>query len=85
MTDQKQLQLDFINEGPVITKEEQKFLFQHFFRGENSKGKSGFGLGLVFIYNIISQHQGFISYHTDHKNLNTFTVIFPIKSQLDKS
>lgn len=85
ITDQKQLQLDFINEGPVITKEEQKFLFQHFFRGENSKGKSGFGLGLVFIYNIISQHQGFISYHTDHKNLNTFTVIFPIKSQLDES
>jgi signal transduction histidine kinase len=85
ITDKKQLQLDFINEGPVITKEEQKFLFQHFFRGENSKGKSGFGLGLVFIYNIISQHQGFISYHTDHKNLNTFTVIFPIKSQLDKS
>ncbi|HLV40516.1 HAMP domain-containing sensor histidine kinase [Xanthomarina sp.] len=80
ITDEKQLQVDFINEGPVITTDEQKFLFQHFFRGENSKGKSGFGLGLVFIYKIISQHQGLISYHTDHKNLNIFTVIFPFQS-----
>lgn len=78
ITNENQLQLKFLNEGPVITVEEQKYLFQHFFRGQNSKGKSGFGLGLVFIYKIISQHDGYISYHTDNKSMNTFKVSFPL-------
>ena len=80
ITGENQLQIDFINQGPIITSEEQKYLFQHFFRGENSKGKSGFGLGLVFIHKIISQHNGSISYTPDEKRLNTFSVIFPLKN-----
>lgn len=78
-TAQHQLQIDFINKGPVITAEEQKFLFQHFFRGKNSQRKSGFGLGLVFIHKIISQHEGQVSYQTDGQDLNKFSVIFPIE------
>ncbi|HZK07570.1 MAG TPA: HAMP domain-containing sensor histidine kinase [Bacteroidales bacterium] len=78
ITDKKQLQIHFINQGPIIMPEEQKFLFQHFFRGKNSQGKSGFGLGLVFVNKIISQHRGSISYHNDNMSLNTFTVIFPL-------
>lgn len=73
------LQIDFINEGPIITKEEEKYLFQHFFRGENSKGKSGFGLGLVFIYKIIRQHNGLVSYSTNGVNMNIFTITFPLR------
>ena len=80
ITGENQLQIDFINQGPIITSEEQKYLFQHFFRGENSKGKSGFGLGLVFIHKIISQHNGSISYTPDEKRLNTFSVIFPLQN-----
>ena len=80
ITGEKRLQIDFINQGPIITSEEQKYLFQHFFRGENSKGKSGFGLGLVFIHKIISQHNGSISYTPDEKRLNTFSVIFPLQN-----
>ena len=80
ITGANQLKIDFINQGPIITSEEQKYLFQHFFRGENSKGKSGFGLGLVFIHKIISQHNGSISYTPDEKRLNTFSVIFPLQN-----
>lgn len=80
ITAENQLQIDFINKGPVIAPEEQKYLFQHFFRGKNSKGKSGFGLGLVFIHKIISQHDGHVSYSTDGKHLNKFSVIFPLQN-----
>ncbi|MEO8772921.1 MAG: HAMP domain-containing sensor histidine kinase [Gelidibacter sp.] len=80
MTGENQLQIEFINTGPVITPNEQKYLFQHFFRGQNSKGKSGFGLGLVFIHKIISQHNGSIAYNTDEKSLNNFVVIFPLEN-----
>lgn len=78
ITSTSQLEVNFINQGPVITSEEQKYLFQHFFRGENSKGKSGFGLGLVFIHKIIAQHKGAISYHIKDTDLNIFKVILPL-------
>jgi len=72
------LQIDFINKGAIISKEEEKYLFQHFFRGENSMGKSGFGLGLVFVYKIVLQHGGSISYATQDANTNIFTIHFPL-------
>ncbi len=80
ITSENELQIEFINQGPIITSDEQKYLFQHFFRGKNSKGKSGFGLGLVFIHKIITQHHGSISYTTDEKNLNNFSVVFPLQN-----
>lgn len=73
------LQIDFINKGPIISKEEEKYLFQHFFRGDNSKGKSGFGLGLVFVYKIILQHGGSIAYTTDNLDQNIFTIHLPLR------
>lgn len=81
ITSSKQhLHIDFINEGEIISKEEEKFLFQHFFRGQNSKGKSGFGLGLVFIHKIILQHQGTVSYSSDSLKINKFSIVFQLPS-----
>lgn len=76
ITKNDHLQIDFINSGPIITQDEQKYLFQHFFRGENSKGQSGFGLGLVFIHKIIEQHQGKVTYSSIGENRNIFSLIF---------
>ncbi len=72
------LQLEFINSGEILTDEEKPFIFQHFFRGENSRGKRGFGLGLVFIHKILTMHHGTIVYSAVDSRHNTFCVTLPL-------
>jgi len=62
---QDQFYMEIKNDGPVLTKAEQGLLFNYFFRGENSKSKGGFGLGLVMVHKIIQLHKGSITYHTE--------------------
>lgn len=71
-----ELSLDVINSGKTISDQEKQFLFQHFFRGENSKEHRGFGLGLVLINKIITLHLARITY-SSNGNINVFTLGFP--------
>jgi signal transduction histidine kinase len=71
------LTLVFKNEGSILNKQETNYLFQHFFRGGNSKGKKGFGLGLVFVSKIITMHGGTVTYESDSKKINQFTITIP--------
>ncbi|RXK49640.1 sensor histidine kinase [Aquirufa rosea] len=74
-----ELKILFCNEGQAISASEVPFLFQHFFRGSNSQGKRGFGLGLVLVNKIIQLHGGKIDYHVDTQSRNVFTLHFPEK------
>lgn len=66
------------NTGSIIQLSERKFLFNYFFRGDNSKGKRGFGLGLVMVQKIVSLHHGKILYISPDDNTNIFRVSFPL-------
>ena len=79
------LNISISNAGTIIGKEEEKYLFNHFFRGENSRGKTGFGLGLVLTQRIIAFANGSILYHSEGGNLNIFVVSFPLKTQAKDS
>jgi len=81
-TDRGSLRVDFINHGATLTEKERQFMFQHFFRGENSKGKSGFGLGLVFINKILKLYGGEVSYDNSGIDINTFTISLPLSENL---
>jgi two-component system sensor histidine kinase ArlS len=72
------LLLRFSNDGEIIPVAERLKLFTHFFRGDNSKEKKGFGLGLVLVQRIISLHNGEISYCVSEDGKNYFIVGFPI-------
>ncbi|MBS1537676.1 MAG: HAMP domain-containing histidine kinase [Bacteroidetes bacterium] len=71
------IRIEFQNHGKNISQAEQEYLFQHFFRGENSKGKRGFGLGLVLVSRIIELHHGQIHYQTPEPGNNLFIVELP--------
>lgn len=76
------LNINFENRGPVITEDEKQFLFQHFFRGESSKGKKGFGLGLVLIHKIMQLHGGNITYTSLDDTINIFSISLPISQNV---
>ncbi len=78
----EKLMVGFENTGPVISEAENQYLFQHFFRGESSKGKKGFGLGLVFVHKIVALHGGQISYTSKHNDTNIFTISLPIPAHV---
>ncbi len=71
----------FDNTGKQLSTHEQERLFIPFFRGENSKNKKGFGLGLSIVQRIITLHKGSISYKSIENNINRFTVFFPFELQ----
>lgn len=76
---QKKLQIECSNNGQIINEQEQKMLFTHFFRGENSAGKRGSGLGLVIAQRIFAMHQAQVFYHFSDKTINIFTIVFSPK------
>jgi two-component system sensor histidine kinase ArlS len=74
----KDVHINIVNDGPVIAPDEQAKLFKHSFRGKNSTGLKGFGLGLVLAHRIVSIHKGTLVYTIDGQHHNCFTLLLPI-------
>lgn len=71
--------IDVKNEGIGISEEEKPYIFQRFFRGEESEKKEGgFGIGLYGAKKIITEHNGNISFTSDKGHGATFTVTLPV-------
>jgi two-component system, OmpR family, sensor histidine kinase ArlS len=77
-SENNELKIQIINAGKPISTEEKKFLFNHFFRGKNSEGKVGFGLGLVLTKKIVELNSATITYSNPVPNINVFELNFPI-------
>ncbi|WP_433811255.1 ATP-binding protein [Flavobacterium johnsoniae] len=68
--------ISILNTGKTLSESEQKNLFEPFMRGENSKGTSGFGLGLRIVNRILKLHKFHITYTTPEDNVNLFQLFF---------
>lgn len=75
-TDHYHLIVSVSNTGETLNEEEQRNLFQPFMRGQNSKGTSGFGLGLRIVQRILTLHKANITYSTPDINTNLFQLFF---------
>ncbi len=80
---QNGLSVAFMNAGEIIQENEKQYLFKHFFRGKNSFGKRGFGLGLVFINRILKVHNASIHYTTPDFTTNVFQVHFSKEEKIN--
>lgn len=75
-TQDNNLIIAILNTGDTLSENEQKLLFQPFMRGKNSKGTSGFGLGLRIVQRILTLHKATITYSVPAKKTNLFQLIF---------
>jgi signal transduction histidine kinase len=67
----------FNNNGEHIPKKEMENLFQPFYRvNATAKGKSGHGVGLAIVKQIINMHEGKISVSSTESG-NSFELLFP--------
>lgn len=64
------------NDGMTLTQTEQKYLFEPFMRGANSKNKKGLGLGLRIVARILQVHRATIAYLISIEGKNRIEVTF---------
>ena len=72
--------LEIQNKGDAIPKEEEEKIFERFYRIDKSRNRSEvrYGLGLAIAKNIVVNHMGEISAHSD-KGYTTFKIVFKEK------
>lgn len=69
------LRLDIRDNGNGIPKEEQAKIFTRFYRGANSSGVEGVGVGLYLTREILSRQNGYIKV-SSNTNGSTFSLFF---------
>lgn len=67
------------DEGIGIPSEDQKHMFDRFFRASNAGNVQGTGLGLNIVKRYVELLGGKISFASEYKKGSTFTVQFPVK------
>lgn len=58
--------VSILNNGPAIPEEQQKLIWERFYKADSSRGedKKGVGLGLVIVKEIIKSHGEVIGVHS---------------------
>lgn len=68
--------------GIGISKEDQKHIFERFYKGDHSRSKEGNGLGLVIVKKIVQLSNGRISFKSELSKGTTFVVELPLTGMI---
>jgi len=70
------IEIAVTNTGPVPQVKDTDVLFSTFYRGSNTKNKSGSGIGLSIVKRILDYHQASVAYNIIDSNTNQVIVTF---------
>lgn len=73
------LDINIIDQGVGIPKEEQQFIFNRYFRAENVLLSPGTGIGLNIVKNHLENLGGTITFRSKEGEGSTFTIVIPIE------
>jgi signal transduction histidine kinase len=81
----KNVTVRITDSGIGILPEDQKRIFDRFFKADRSHSQiyEGSGMGLAIVKQIVSLHQGDISVESEYGQGTTFIVILPITTGAD--
>lgn len=66
------------NQGKLIAKEDQSRIFERFYKGDKSRSREGYGLGLVLVKKIVELSGGKVYFQSEEGKGTTFIVELPI-------
>lgn len=69
-----------VDQGPGISKEHHRLIFDRFYRIDQSRSRKngGTGLGLAIVAEVARQHGGYVSVDSAPRSGSTFTVTLPL-------
>ncbi|MHC1591353.1 MAG: sensor histidine kinase, partial [Candidatus Helarchaeales archaeon] len=74
---QEGIQIDFIDDGPGIPKDDIPYIFDRFFRSRLTSHIPGTGLGLAIARELVQLHHGTISVQSEEGKGTCFSIFFP--------
>ena len=74
------IEVEISNQGPKISDEERKRMFDKFWQGDTSHASKGVGIGLSVVRRIVELHQGGIEVQSNDLK-TTFTVSLPEREE----
>ena len=76
------LRLGVTDNGPGIPRDEQRRIFERFYRTREARGKHarGSGIGLALVKHIVEAHGGRVTVESEPGHGATFTVTLPLRS-----
>lgn len=82
-TDEKGLNISVSDQGIGISEEDQKHLFERFFRGKNVTNIEGTGLGLNIVTKYLELMEGTIDCKSELDKGTTFSIFIPTHSNIE--
>ncbi|QKJ28558.1 response regulator [Mucilaginibacter mali] len=71
------------NDGPVLSPDTARKIFEPFVRGEQHSHKPGTGIGLPLAKALVDLHQGKLEYLAEQDQLNTFKLVIPLHQAVE--